>query len=115
MLKDTLSTTPFRSRILNMTLYKEIAVDEEDNKVFLDMLSTLKDDYFVARPSDLPQSPLYRIYITSGDDRYVLDVYGDDLITIYPWDGVLEKDFISLKNIPNSFKMEPFCKYVFEK
>ncbi|MPQ44121.1 DUF4883 family protein, partial [Clostridium tarantellae] len=43
------------------------------------------------------------------------DVYGDNLICIYPWDGIYTKDYISLKNIPNAFKLEQFCKYIFEK
>ena len=26
-----------------------------------------------------------------------------------------EKDYLSLKDIPNAFKMEQFCEYIFEK
>lgn len=115
-LYDLSSNDNLEIQILDTNVYRTIEVDKEDIRIISDLISNLKADNFLAQiPEGLPAKSLYKLFITSGNDKMVLDVYGDDTITIYPWDGDFDKDCLTLKGIPNSFKMEQFCKYVFEK
>ena len=93
---------------------KEVIVDNEDVRIIDDLLKSLKDSNFINEEA-LPNKPLYKIFIDLNSEKYVIDIYGDDLITLYPWDSDVRKDYLSLKDIPNSFKLEPFCQYVFNK
>ncbi|WP_415336528.1 DUF4883 family protein, partial [Clostridium perfringens] len=98
----------------DMNIYSEVIVDNEDVRIIDDLLKSLKDSNFI-NEEPLPNKPLYKIFIDLNSEKYVIDIYGDDLITLYPWDSDVRKDYLSLKDIPNSFKLEPFCQYVFNK
>lgn len=115
-LSELISNDSFEIHILDRNIYKNISVNTEDISTLNDLLKNLKDDNYISeKPTDLPSKPLYTLFITTKKGKMLLDVYGDDLIAIYPWDGKYEKDYLSLKEIPNAFKMEQFCQYVFEK
>ncbi|MBU5900301.1 DUF4883 family protein, partial [Vibrio cholerae O1] len=74
-----------------------------DVRIIDDLLKSLKDSNFI-NEEDLPNKPLYKIFIDLNSEKYVIDIYGDDLITLYLWDSDVRKDYLSLKDIPNSFK-----------
>ncbi|MGL5245685.1 MAG: DUF4883 family protein [Sarcina sp.] len=106
----------FNISILDTNVYAEITVDKEDNRILNDMISSLTpESYLTEIPTNLPNKPLYNIYIKSDKNKFVIEVYGDNIISIYPWDGNYSKDYISLSNVPIAFKLEQFCKYAFEK
>ncbi len=63
---------------------------------------------------ELSDNPLYRIYIDISTDKFVIDIYGDDVISIYPWDGNYEKEIYSIKDLALSLKAESIAKYLFE-
>ena len=105
-LSELVSKNNIKIRLLDMNIYSEVIVDNEDVRIIDDLLKSLKDSNF---------KPLYKIFIDLNSEKYVIDIYGDDLITLYPWDSDVRKDYLSLKDIPNSFKLEPFCQYVFNK
>ena len=115
-LSDLVSDCDYEIQILDTNVYRTMEVDKEDVRILPDLINSLKPDNFLSQqPEGLPNKSIYKLFITSGNNKMVLDVYGDDIIAIYPWDGDFEKDYLSLKGVPNSFKMEQFCKYVFEK
>lgn len=115
-LYDMASNDDFQIQILDTNVYRTIEVNKEDVRIINDLIINLKSDNFLTEePEGLPAKSMYKLFITSGNSKMVLDVYGDDIVTVYPWDGDFDKDCLSLKGVPNSFKMEQFCKYVFEK
>ncbi|EOU1594143.1 DUF4883 family protein [Clostridium perfringens] len=113
-LSELVSKNNIKIRVLDMNIYSEVIVDNEDVRIIDDLLKSLKDSNFI-NEEPLPNKPLYKNFIDLNSEKYVIDIYGDDLITLYPWDSDVRKDYLSLKDIPNSFKLEPFCQYVFNK
>lgn len=113
-LSNIVSKDNIKIRILDLNIYSEVIVDPEDVRIIDDLLKSLNDSNFINEES-LPSKPLYKIFIDLDKEKYVIDVYGDDIITLYPWDSDINKDYLSLKDTPNSFKLEPFCQYVFNK
>ena len=115
-LSNLISDNSFEIHILDRNVYRNISVTNEDLSILDDLLKNIKDsNYLLETPDDLPSKPIYTLFITTEKEKMILDVYGDDLISIYPWDGKYEKDYLSLKDIQNAFKMEQFCEYIFEK
>ncbi|EGT3616627.1 hypothetical protein FHH43_10340 [Clostridium perfringens] len=113
-LSEIVSKDNVKIRILDMNIYSEVIVDSEDSRILEDLLKSLKDSNFI-QEEPLPNKPLYKFFIDLNSTKYVIDIYGDDLLTLYPWDSDVSKDYISLKDTPNAFKLEPFCQYVFNK
>lgn len=115
-LSNLISNDSLEIHVLDRNIYRNISVSKEDKSILNDLLKNIKDSNILSeKPVDLPNKSIYTLFITTHKEKMVLDVYGDDLISIYPWDGKYEKDYLSLDNIPNAFKMEQFCEYVFEK
>lgn len=115
-LSNLISDNSFEIHVLDRNVYRNIAVTSEDLSILDDLLKNIKNsNYLLEKPKDLPNKPIYTLFITSEKEKMVLDVYGDNLISIYPWDGKYEKDYLTLEDIPNAFKMEQFCEYIFEK
>lgn len=113
-LSEIASKDNVKIRILDMNIYSEVIVDNEDARIVEDLLKSLKDSNFI-QEEPLPTKPLYKFFIDVASTKYVIDIYGDDIMTLYPWDSDISKDYISLKDTPNAFKLEPFCQYVFNK
>ncbi|MGG5461588.1 DUF4883 family protein [Clostridium sp. B9] len=113
-LKEDLAKSKPKVRILDMNIYSETVVNEEDIRIVKDLTDSLKDDNFL-KEEDIPKKPLYKFFIDVNSNKYVIDIYGDDFLTLYPWDSTLSKDFITLKDVPNAFKLEAFCQYAFDK
>lgn len=115
-LSNLISDNSYEIHVLDRNIYRNISVNKEDISILNDLLKSIRDTNFLTeKPEDLPSKSIYTLFITTDKEKMVLDVYGDNLISIYPWDGKYEKDYLSLEGIPNAFKMEQFCEYVFEK
>lgn len=113
-LKEDLAKSNPKIRILDMNSYSETIIKEEDVRIIKDLTENLKDENFL-KEEEIPKKPLYKFFIDVNSNRYVIDTYGDDFITLYPWDSTISKDFITLKDVPNAFKLEAFCQYAFDK
>lgn len=100
-------------RIVESNFFKEIEVNKKDFNLIYDMLREINKQNILEK-YELSDNPLYRIYIDIFTDKFVMDIYGDDVISIYPWDGNYEKEIYSIKDLALSLKAESIAKYLFE-
>ncbi|MBU3209134.1 DUF4883 family protein [Clostridium algidicarnis] len=105
----------FSSTLYETNLHKESSLDKEDLEVLTNFFSSLNTDDFIDEPYDIDKSPSYKIFITINSMKYVINIYDADFISIYPWDGNKQMDFISMKNIPVAYNLYNFCKYKIDK
>lgn len=92
-------------------LYKEKTLDKNNYVDVDNFLKSLKSEYFISKPSTLPEIPLYKIYIEFEKIKYVLNVYNETYVSIYPWDGKYDMDFIDMSKIPINYNIYGVCKY----
>ncbi|WP_097027077.1 DUF4883 family protein [Clostridium peptidivorans] len=102
----------YRCSITDTSYYKEKELSSEDLKVIPNFFSSLDEKSFMDRPKDLPKKPLYKIFITISNEKYVINVYSKDLASIYPWDGFYEMDFINMSKVPYSYNLYNICNYM---
>ncbi|WP_066873676.1 DUF4883 family protein [Clostridium mediterraneense] len=100
-------------RIVESNFFKEIEVNKKDFNLIYDMLGEINKQNILEK-YELSDNPLYRIYIDISTDKFVIDIYGDDVISIYPWDGNYAKEIYSIKDLALSLKAESIAKYLFE-
>ena len=92
-LSNLISNGSYEIHVLDRNIYRNISVSEEDISILNDLLKNIKETNFLSeKPIDLPSKSIYTLFITTDKEKMVLDVYGDDLISIYPWDGTYDKD-----------------------
>ncbi|WP_275935971.1 DUF4883 family protein [Clostridium haemolyticum] len=61
------------------------------------------------------EKPKYKIFFSfpQSKERYVLNVYNSEYLSVHPWDGNFPMDYISTKNIPYRFSIYNLCKNAF--
>lgn len=102
----------YKCSIADTAFYKEKNLSSEDLNILPNFISSLDEKSFIDKPKNLPQKPLYKIFITISNKKYVINVYNKDLASIYPWDGFYEMDFINMSKVPYSYNLYNICNYV---
>lgn len=97
-------------RIFDMDYYKYYEVSKEEHSIlpeFIDSLSA--ENYSANLESDLEHK--YKLIIEFPDSKYIINIYNNNLISIYPWDGVFEEDIITMDGVSDYYNLYKFCEY----
>ncbi|MGL4991117.1 MAG: DUF4883 family protein [Sarcina sp.] len=111
--KTLLSDDIENIKIVEKTFYSKKTVDKKYTDFFIEMLNNI-DLNALTDPVLDEDNYLFKIYIELKDDKFMIDVYGDDVISIYPWDGTTPKKFVSISKFPLSIKAESLCNFIFK-
>ena len=60
----------------------------------------------------------YKLIIEFSDksnDKYVINIFDKNTVTLFPWDGNLQEDMINMDNIPARGNVYSFCIYIINK
>ncbi|MGL5575717.1 MAG: DUF4883 family protein, partial [Sarcina sp.] len=98
-------------KLIENKFYKEVILDKTTSKLIVDMINTLDKSKFT-NPIENNIECLFKLHIENNSNKYVIDVYGNDIISIYPWDGIYEKDFLDISDLPLSLKAESICNFI---
>lgn len=113
-LSKLLENKSFKLSAFDTNLYKEIPVSEDDKVILNKFLKSLSAKNFTDKPESLPAKPKYKLLINYENQKYVINVYNENTISIYPFDGVYPEDFIITTDIAKGYQLLPFCKYIFK-
>lgn len=109
--KDFHTEKQVKASLIDTSYYKNYNLSSDEIKDVYNFFEALKKHNYIKRPKTLPAKPIYRMFFTFSKDKYVLDVYNEKYISIYPWDGTYEKDFLTISDIPASINPYNLCKY----
>ncbi|SHI89728.1 DOmain of unknown function [Clostridium cavendishii DSM 21758] len=101
--------------MLDTNLYKNVIVKDEDKYILKSTIKSLTTNNFIDKPTDLKEKPMYKLFINQNSKKYVINIYSNNIISVFPWDGNFPEDFVDLKTVPDAYKLEQFCKYVYDK
>lgn len=111
-LKDLISNSKdIHMKVLCLNYYKAKILSQQEKELVYVFASLLKDDYFIDRPEDLPSKVKYKMFIEYDTNKYIINVYSSRYISIHPWDGKYEEDFLDVSNIFNSYNPYDLSKY----
>lgn len=105
----------YKCTAINTSFYNEIEISQNDKTTISNLFQKLNSKNFINKPTNLPNKPKYRLMFIFKDSTYLMDIYNEKIISIYPWDGKLEKDYIDLSSIPLSYNINSLCEYLFNK
>lgn len=95
---------------------KERPVDEKDAEIINKFLTSVDNSSYISKPSDLPEKSKYKFFIDlKNNDKYVIDVYDEKYVSIYPWDGNYSPDYIDMTNVHTLYNLYGLSKYLFPK
>lgn len=109
--RDIKLENSFLGIILDTNFYKEHTFTKDQSDTAKNFILHLTRKDFISKPKDLPKKPFYKIYLTFKTDKYVIEVFNEKYISVYPWDGSYSKDYINMDNMPTSYNLFSLCKY----
>lgn len=105
----------FTLQVFDCVLYKYYDVPKEDYDIAESFLISLRtENYLTELPDKYKKSkPQYRLIISLGSSKYIINAYSTELDTIHPYDGSFQEDIIdSTKNVDARNNIYDFCVYV---
>lgn len=103
----------FNIYVFDTNLYKEIEVSKEENTIINNFISSLVlENYF---DSGTNNKEIYRIKIVFNDAKYLIKVFDNSMVSIFPWDGNYKEDIISIKDLPLRYNLLDFCNHISNK
>lgn len=101
-------------KIYETNLHKEKDLTKDGIESLRNFFKLLSSSNFIKAPSDIPQKPQYKIFVSIGCEKHVINVYSEKVISIYPWDGSYEMDFIDMSGIYTSYNLHGLCRHFFK-
>ncbi|MEF2110860.1 MULTISPECIES: DUF4883 family protein [Clostridium] len=115
LMNDLSLETPKELYAIYMNFYKKKDFSKEDSTTFVNFFNSLTNTSFIDKPTTLPTKPLYKIFLTFSKNKYVLNIYNEKYISIYPWDGDYKMDYIDTSKMFKAYNLYGLCKYLIPK
>ncbi|OFI05569.1 hypothetical protein CLOACE_15750 [Clostridium acetireducens DSM 10703] len=112
VIKNIINETNYKCSIIDTNFYKEKTLSKEEIAIVKKFLLNLNKNNFIKNPKNINKKPLYKLFFTFKDEKYIINIYNKDICSIYPWDGYYNMDFINISNIPISYNLYNLCKYI---
>ena len=108
-----LNNETFALYVFDTNIYKEIEVPSEENLIIENFISSITSDNYFDDQIDIKEP--FRLKIVFNDDKYLIKVFNDSIISISPWDGNYKEDVISIKDLPLRYNLLDFCNHIANK
>lgn len=97
-------------RIFDMDYYKYYEVSKEEHSILPEFIDSLSNENYSATLEN-NLKPKYRLIIEFSDSKYIINIFNNELISIYPWDGVYKEDVLTMDGISDYYNLFKFCEY----
>ncbi len=108
-----LNNKKFTLYVFDTNLYKELEVPIEENPILENFISSLTDDNYSDEKIDIKEP--FRLKIVFDDNKYLIKIFNNSVVSIYPWDGNYKEDIISIKDLPLRYNLFDFCNHITNK
>ncbi len=115
LMKDLSLEAPVELYALYMNFYRKKDFSKEDLYTFAEFFNSLNNDSFIEKPEALPEKPMYKIFLTFSKSKYAINIYNENFISIYPWDGSYNMDYIDTSKMYKAYNLYGLCKYLIPK
>jgi hypothetical protein len=105
--------TSYKCSVIDTNYYKEKVLSKEDADTIKKFTKALNKSSFIEIPKDLPKKPMYKIIIIFSKEKYVVNVYNEKFVSVFPWDGSFKMDYIDMNKLPVSCNLYGLCKYIY--
>jgi hypothetical protein len=99
-------------KVLDTNFYKEKELSKDDIITIKNFTKGLKTYNFLEKPKNLPVDPAYKLFLTLDNEKYVINVYNEKYLGVYPWDGSFPMDYIDMTGTSNLYNLFGLCQYL---
>lgn len=91
---------------------KNTLIDKEEQVIIENFLSSLTSSSYLKNSDDISNKEAFHLIIEFKDSKYIFNIYDENLVTVYPWDGVFPEDIITSENVPLRYNLYDFCNHI---
>lgn len=105
----------FQVMLLETNYSTEIDVDANGKETLKEFFMSLSENSFITDNlilKDLPEKPIYRLYVSTDNEKYVINIFSEDIANLHPWDGMFTEDYINMNNSPKAYNLYGLCSYI---
>jgi hypothetical protein len=110
--KNLTLESSIKIKLLDTNFFKEKDLLGDDITTVKKFTEALKKPNFIERPKDLPEKPVYKLFFTFSKEKFVVNVYNERYLSVYPWDGTYSMDYIDMAGIQPLYNIYGLCKYL---
>lgn len=111
-IKDKINNNEsYTIKIFDLNIYKYYDVNEGEHSILSEFIDSLNEKNYDATLEE-GLSPEYKLIIEFSNSKYVINAYNNNLISIFPWDGVYNEDTISMDGVSDYYNLYKFCEYI---
>lgn len=121
-IKEKLSNgEKYTLQVFDTNIYKYFSVDEEDTIVLKNFIDSLDNSNFLEEETDdFKSKEKFKLIINfddtnEGENKYIFKIYNKTFAKLYPFDGRVSEDIISMDNLPIHYNLYDFCSYIQNK
>lgn len=108
----------FSLKVFDVNFYEYHDVSKEDLDILPSFLESLNNDNYVSELNVDNAKVKYKLIIQFNNDindKYVINVYDKNSVSLFPWDGNLQEDIITMDDVPIRNNIYSFCVYIINK
>ena len=105
----------FQAMLLETNYSTELDVNQVGKDTLKDFFASLSENSFITDKEsliNLPEKPIYKLYINIDKEKYVVNIFSEDLVTVHPWDGLFSQDYITMTYSPKAYNLFGLCDYL---
>ncbi|ASW42494.1 DUF4883 family protein [Clostridium isatidis] len=106
-----MSNEEYKLIVFDMDFYVSYDVNENEHSILPEFFDALKTENFEAK-TEINSSPKFKLIVEFSDFKYIINIYDEEVVSIYPWDGIYEEDILSMEDIPDYYNLYKFCEYI---
>ena len=110
--KDIKLNNNYEVLLLDTNFFKKVTLDKAERDLIKNSVLSLHSENFINNPKNLSNKPPYKLYFNFKNKSYVVEVYNEKYLSIYPWDGNYPRDYINMESLPISYNLFQFCKSI---
>lgn len=111
LIKKLSTEKPKSIKVFYKEFFDEFTFPESECTDILSFINILNENNFIEKPSDLPDTYKYKVYIEFNHTKYALTIFNEKYISIYCWDGDYEVDYANMTDVPLQLNLYSICKY----
>lgn len=97
---------------IDTNYYKKIELTGENLSIIKGFIKCIKSEDFINDPN-IKNDPPYKIYFKFKKEEYIINVYDEKYISLYPYDGVYPMDYLDSSKVYKYYSLYSLMKFLY--
>ncbi|QBD84645.1 hypothetical protein EQG73_04930 [Clostridium tetani] len=113
LIENINSQPNYQCLIVDTNFYREENLQKEHLSIIKNFLNNInKNSFILYDEKKVPKNPPYKMFLIFHNEKFVINVYNENYVSIHSWDGYHKMDYINTSSIPYSYNLYNLCNFL---